>query len=69
VPYLKEEKIKDISEYDLIVRARHNCVVCNSPMERSFLPSGCEPIVSNRGERGFVKNFTIDHVEDEDDRR
>jgi hypothetical protein len=32
-------------------------------------PSGAEPIVSNRGERGFVKNFAIDHVEDENDLR
>jgi hypothetical protein len=46
---------------------RYRCVACKSEMERSFLPSGCEPIVSNRGERGFVKNFTIDHVEDEGD--
>jgi hypothetical protein len=45
----------------------HKCPVCKSSMEFGY-PSGAEPIVSNRGERGFVKNFAIDHVEDENDR-
>ncbi|MGA2768779.1 MAG: hypothetical protein ABSF24_10775 [Candidatus Bathyarchaeia archaeon] len=42
----------------------HKCVVCHSPMELGY-PYGAEPIVSNRGERGFLKDFMIDHVEDE----
>jgi hypothetical protein len=41
------------------------CVVCSGVMERAFLPLGVEPVVSNRGEKGFVKNFMIDRVEDE----
>jgi hypothetical protein len=43
----------------------HNCPACKSSMKLSWLPFGVEPIVCNRGERGFVKNFMIDHVEDE----
>jgi hypothetical protein len=45
----------------------HRCSACNGFMERSFLPLGCEPIVSNRGEKGFVKNFVTAHVEDVED--
>jgi hypothetical protein len=42
----------------------HKCVACGGFMERSFLPFDVESVVANRGERGFVKNFTIDHVLD-----
>jgi hypothetical protein len=42
---------------------QHRCAVCKSVMKRSFLPEGVEPVVSNRGERGFLKNFTLPHVE------
>ena len=42
------------------------CAVCKDTMERSFVPDGVEPIVANRGERGFLKNFTLPHFEDED---
>jgi hypothetical protein len=41
----------------------HTCPVCKSVMHLGY-PHGCEPVVSNRGERGFVKNFMVDHVED-----
>jgi hypothetical protein len=47
-------------------RLEHKCGVCGNPLKRSFLPEGVEPIVANRGERGFLKNFTLPHVEDED---
>jgi hypothetical protein len=40
------------------------CVACGGFMERAFLPLGVRSIVCNRGERGFVKNFMLDHVED-----
>jgi hypothetical protein len=48
-------------------RLEYKCVACGSPMKRSFLPHNCEPIVSNRGERGFVKNFMTDRVEGVED--
>lgn len=41
------------------------CGACGGVMERAFLPHNCEPIVSNRGEKGFVKNFMTDHVDDD----
>jgi hypothetical protein len=44
----------------------HNCVVCKSPMKKGHLPFGVEGVISNRGEKGFVKNFMVDHVEDDD---
>jgi hypothetical protein len=44
----------------------HKCRVCHSPMELGY-PAGAEPIVSNRGERGFLKDFAIEHVDDEND--
>lgn len=40
------------------------CAGCHNVMSDGYLPDGVEPIVSNRGERGFVKNFMLDHVED-----
>jgi hypothetical protein len=42
------------------------CPICGSVMHLGY-PHNCEPIVSNRGERGFVKNFMVDHVDDEVD--
>jgi hypothetical protein len=45
----------------------YKCVACGGVMERAFLPLGVEPIVSNRGEKGFVKNFMTDYVEDDDE--
>ena len=47
-------------------RTEHKCAVCGNELERSFLPDGVEPIMANRGERGFLKNFTLPHVDDED---
>jgi hypothetical protein len=44
----------------------HVCGVCKNSLKSSFLPFGTEPIVANRGERGFLKNFTLPHVEDEE---
>ena len=43
-----------------------NCAICKSEMKRSFLPSNVAPIPSNRGERGFLKNFTLPHVDGND---
>jgi hypothetical protein len=40
------------------------CAVCKSVMKQSFLPDGVK-VVANRGERGFLKNFTLPHVDDE----
>jgi hypothetical protein len=45
----------------------HKCVACDGSMERCLLPFGVEPVVSNRGEKGFVKNFMLDHVDDVED--
>jgi hypothetical protein len=42
------------------------CIACGGVMERAFLPLGVKPFPSNRGEKGFVKNFMVDHVEDDD---
>jgi hypothetical protein len=42
----------------------HLCCVCGGFMELAYL-IGVEPIVANRGEKGFLKNFVTDHVEDE----
>jgi hypothetical protein len=41
------------------------CAVCKSEMKQSFLPTGVK-VVANRGERGFLKNFTLPHVDDEE---
>jgi len=41
------------------------CVACGGVMERSFLPDGCGGVVSNRGEKGFMKNFMLPHVDDD----
>jgi len=46
-------------------RFEYKCPVCGGPMEDTFLPRYIEPIVTNRGERGFVKNFAVDHVDHE----
>jgi hypothetical protein len=43
----------------------HRCGVCKSPLKPSYLPFGTEPIIANRGERGFLKNFTLPHVDDD----
>lgn len=43
----------------------HTCAACHSPMHIDY-PHGVT-VVSNRGERGFVKNFMTDHVEDDAD--
>jgi hypothetical protein len=42
------------------------CPICSSELKQSPLPLNCEPIPSNRGERGFMKNFTLPHVCDEE---
>jgi hypothetical protein len=59
---LANRKLKTI-----VQPVEHECPVCKSPMELGY-PVGAEPIVCNRGERGFLKNFAVDHVENEDDR-
>ena len=41
---------------------RVRCAVCKSEMHLDY-PIGVEPVISNRGEKGFVKNFYSDHVE------
>jgi hypothetical protein len=41
-----------------------NCPACHSPMKLDYLPDGVS-VVSNRGERGFVKNFVTEHIEDD----
>jgi hypothetical protein len=46
----------------------HLCGVCKSPLKASYLPFGTEPIFANRGERGFLKNFTLPHVDEDDGR-
>jgi hypothetical protein len=38
-------------------------------MGDTFLPDGVESFPANRGEKGFLKNFTVEHVDDEDFRR
>lgn len=38
------------------------CGVCQSEMKREFLPAGVK-LVANRGERGFMKNFTLPHAD------
>lgn len=43
-----------------------SCPVCSSSLKPCVLPSGVEPIVANRGERGFMKNFTLPHIDDDD---
>jgi hypothetical protein len=43
----------------------HRCGVCKNRLTPSYLPFGTEPIVANRGERGFLKNFTLPHVDDD----
>lgn len=43
----------------------HSCAVCHSSMHIGY-PRGVT-VVSNRGERGFVKNFMTDHVDDDAD--
>jgi len=40
-----------------------SCAVCKSELHDCFLPQGVE-VVANRGERGFMKNFTLPHVDD-----
>jgi hypothetical protein len=42
------------------------CPHCKSPMHLGY-PDGAEPIICNRGERGFLKNFAVDHVDHEED--
>jgi hypothetical protein len=41
------------------------CAVCKSELHDSFLPVGVR-VVANRGERGFMKNFTLPHVDDKE---
>jgi hypothetical protein len=42
-----------------------NCPVCKSKMKLDLVPAGVQ-VVSNRGERGFLKYFTLPHVDDND---
>jgi hypothetical protein len=42
-----------------------SCAVCKGELHDCFLPEGVE-VVANRGERGFLKNFTLPHVDDEE---
>ena len=41
------------------------CGVCREELVDSFLPVGVR-VVANRGERGFLKNFTLAHIDEED---
>jgi hypothetical protein len=56
-----------VVSYRKLKTVRHpfdcKCAACGGVMERSFLPSGVG-VVSNRGEKGFVKNFMVEHVDD-----
>lgn len=47
------------------MRKMQRCAICNSVLKPSFLPVGTRAIVANRGERGFLKNFTLPHVDDD----
>lgn len=49
-----------------VKRSEFKCPICTNYLKRSFLPIGVEPIVANRGERGFMKNFTLPHVDEDD---
>jgi hypothetical protein len=49
----------------VVKRVEFLCPICGSVCKRSWLPDGVEPIVANRGERGFLKNFTLPHIDDE----
>jgi len=44
----------------------HKCRVCGEPMEKGYLGDNVR-IVANRGERGFLKDFAVEHVDDEND--
>ena len=39
------------------------CPVCTDALKASWLPDGVE-VVANRGEKGFLKNFTLPHFDD-----
>jgi hypothetical protein len=41
----------------------NKCRACESPMKIDS-PVGVEGIVANRGERGFMKDFMVEHVDD-----
>jgi hypothetical protein len=43
----------------------YRCGVCKGRLKPTFLPLGSEGIVANRGERGFLKDFTLPHVDDD----
>lgn len=49
-----------------VKRIKFGCPICKSELHMGFLPRGCEPIVANRRERGFMKNFTLPHVDEEE---
>jgi len=49
-----------------IKRFHFGCAVCKSDLHVAFLPRNCEPIVANRREHGFLKNFTLPHVDEDD---
>jgi hypothetical protein len=41
--------------------------LCASDMEKTFhLPLGVKPFAVNRGEEGFVKDFALEHVDEDD---
>jgi hypothetical protein len=42
-----------------------SCAVCKGELHDCFLPAGVR-VVANRGERGFMKNFTLPHISDEE---
>jgi hypothetical protein len=41
------------------------CGVCKSVMNPTRLPAGVQ-VVANRGEKGFLKNFTLPHIDGEE---
>ena len=49
----------------IMVPAECRCAICKSEMYPSDLPAGAK-VVLNRGEKGFLKNFTLPHVDDDD---
>lgn len=49
-----------------VKRIKFVCPICKGDLHMGFLPRGCEPIVANRREHGFLKNFTLPHVDEEE---
>jgi hypothetical protein len=51
----------------VVKRLEFTCPICSNTLEPSPLPLNAELIPSNRGERGFMKNFTLPHVDRDDE--